>query len=112
DNKCGGTDYPMIEKPLAEKMMLGALECSEELVNILDDIQSISDSRLEKKIRHQVAHVMGVLLVHFMNPIGAIYPDLYPKALKPAPKLQKASRTKNKKVPKKIPRSRARSRIV
>ena len=73
-------------------MMLGALECSESLVSVLEDIRTISDSNLEKSIRLRLAHVMGGLLIHCMNPIGSIYPDLYPKPLRPAPKTKETTK--------------------
>lgn len=78
----------MIENELAAKMMRGVLECNEELVKALREVATISEAELSKKIRRHIAHAMGNLLTEVMNPIGALYPNLYPEALRPAPKLR------------------------
>ena len=76
----------MMDRELAEFMMEGVLESNEALVQILHDVKEGADEVLEKSIRRRVAHVMGFHLTHIMNPIGEMYPDLYPEALRPKPR--------------------------
>lgn len=83
--------------------MRAAIECSAELNEVVRDATSASDAVLAKKIRSRVARIMGRLLTQIMNPIGSEHPDLYPEALRPAPKSKKGPKNER---PSQLPSSR------
>lgn len=78
----------MIEKKLAAEMMRAILEANNLLVQAVVDLEEGTDQRLSKQVKRHIAGAMGIHLVSIMDPIGALYPDLYPEALRPAPKLR------------------------
>ena len=75
-----------MDRELAEFMMEGVLESNQTLVQIIHDAKEGLNDDLAKSIQRRVAHVMGFHLTHIMNPIGEMYPDLYPEALRPKPR--------------------------
>ena len=76
----------MMDRELAEFIMEGVLESNDALFQIVHDAKEGMSENLAKSIQRHVAQVLGFHLTHIMNPIGEMYPDLYPEALRPKPR--------------------------
>ena len=72
-----------LDKKAAKRMMGSMLKCADELNQIVHDAHENCDEVLANTIKRRVGIVMTSMLIDVMNPIGSIYPDLYPPALRP-----------------------------
>lgn len=72
-----------ISRDLAADMMEGILEANAILGEALRDASQELPPEAAVRLKKQIAQVLGRHLVHVMNPIGELYPDLYPEALRP-----------------------------
>ncbi|MBL8884145.1 MAG: hypothetical protein JNL45_13945 [Hyphomicrobium sp.] len=70
-------------------MMEAVLQSNDQIVQAIHDAKDAGNEEAAKSIQRRLEAVLANNLIYIMNPIGEQYPDLYPEALRPRPRVSK-----------------------